>query len=82
MVSKLPAYAVQKNVPGINKGPIIACRNANSAAGGGLGDMKVHKTRLEKDKEAWDKAVCSHATALDTTCSLMLRSPMSIPLAT
>lgn len=42
---------------GLKRAIKIACRNASVAAGSGLGDMKVHKTRLEKDKEAWHKAV-------------------------
>lgn len=38
---------------------MYACRATSVAAGSGLGDMKVHKSRLQRDKEAWDKAVCS-----------------------
>ena len=38
---------------------IVTCRKSSGWGGQGLGDMKVHKSKLQKDKDAWTKAVSS-----------------------
>lgn len=35
----------------------VLCRRSSGWGGQGLGDMKVHKSKLQKDKDAWAKAV-------------------------
>lgn len=42
------------------------CRRSSGWGGQGLGEMKVYKSKLQKDKDAWAKAV---STALFVFCS-------------
>ena len=40
-----------------------SCRRSSGWGGQGLGDMKVHKSKLQRDKDAWAKAVSLRLTA-------------------
>ena len=44
------------------------CRRSSGWGGQGLGDMKVHKSKLQKDKDAWAKAV---STLLDISLTIL-----------
>lgn len=46
----------------------VTCSNrATGAIGGGLGDLKVHKSRLEREKEAWAQVRQSGSATLDAS---------------